>query len=225
MNYLQLCQRLRMESIGDSGNETTVVDATGEWYRLCTWINQAWIEIQQDRADWNWMRGEASFNTIANQAEYPYVSSPISVTNFSRWIGDSFRIYKDTQGDEHSLQYMAYADFRDAYLISTYETTYSYPSVITVSPTDSLILALPPDDVYTVSGEYIKDVTELSVDADIPDLPSRYHMLIVYRAMQDYGVYESAPEVLQRGVALYEKMLNKLIFDETPEVTIDRGFC
>lgn len=224
MNYLQLCQRLRLE-VGASGNDSTVVDASGEWLRLCTWINQAWVEIQQERDDWNWMRGESSFNTIAEQAEYPYASSPISLTSFSRWVNDSFRIYKDTQSDEHQLQHMAYADFRERYLISTYETTYSYPHVITISPTDSLILALPPDDVYTVSGEYIKNVTELSANTDTPSLPSQYHMLIVYQAMEDHGFFETASEVLQRSYKRYQKMLNKLIFDETPEVTIDRGFC
>lgn len=224
MNYLQLCQRLRME-VGASGSDSTVVDASGEWLRLCTWINQAWIEIQQERTDWNWMRGEVSFNTIAEQAEYSYGSSPISLTNFSRWVNDSFRIYLDTQGDEHPLQYMTYAEFRATYLISTYETTYSYPSIITVSPTDSLILALPPNDIYTVSGEYFKNVTELSANTDTPSMPDQYHMLIVYRAMQDYGVSEAAPEVLQKGNARYQQMFNRLVFDETPEVTIDRGFC
>lgn len=224
MNYLQLCQRLRQE-VGASGSDATTVGATGEWLRLCTWIAQAWSEIQLVNPDWNWMRTEASFATIANQAEYPYASAPLSLTNFSRWIDNSFRIYKDSQGDEHALIPMDYADFYDTYLISTYETTYSYPSVITVSPTDSLILALPPDDIYTVSGEYIQDVSELSADTDTPGLPSRYHMLIVYRAMQDYGVYEAASEVLQRGAARYAEMYNRLEFDEMPDVSVDRGFC
>lgn len=223
MNYLQLCQRLRQE-VGASGTDSTVIGATGEWKRLCDWVNQAWVEIQQHHPEWNWMREEVTFNTIANQAEYPYESAPLSLSDFARWRDDSFRIYLNDVGDEHLLQQMPYRDFRDVYLISTFKTTYSYPSVIAISPSDSLILALPPDQVYTVTGVYYKSPTEFTADANVPDIPSRSHMLIVYRAMQEYGFFESAPEVIQRASARYEQMLQTLLIDETPEITVDRSF-
>ena len=224
MTYLELCQRLRQE-VGASGSDSTVVGAANEWGRLCTWINRAWSDIQLMRNDWNWMRAEVSFNTVAEQAEYAYASSPISLTHFRRWNKDSFRIYLDSVGDEHRLQYMPYREFRNEYLISTFQTTYSYPSVITVSPTDSLILALPPDNEYTVTGEYYNTVTELSADDDTPSLPAEYHMLIVYRAMEEYGYYEAADEVLSRSKMRYEEMMTRLLDDETPDIIVDRGFC
>ncbi|MCP5244878.1 MAG: hypothetical protein H6937_02460 [Burkholderiales bacterium] len=224
MNFLQLCQRLRQE-VDASGNDSTVVGATGEWKRLCDWINQSWIEIQQGQKEWNWMRTEVSFNTIANQAEYPYASAPISLTDFARWRDGSFRIYYNDVGDEHMLEYMDYRTFRDLYLISTHKTAYSYPSVITVSPSDSIILALPPDDIYTVTGVYYKKPTELSANTDEPGMPEQYHMLIVYRAMQEYGFYESAQEVTQRSTIRYNDMLQNLVIDETPDIVVDRGFA
>lgn len=224
MNYLQLCQRLRLE-VGASGNDSTVVSASGEWLRLCTWVNQSWIEIQQLYPDWDWMRVEKTFSTIANQAEYDYDAAPLSLTDFARWLDGSFRIYYNDVGDEHLLQQMDYRAFRDEYLISTHKTTYSYPSVITVSPSDSLILALPPNDVYTVTGVYYKTPSELTSNTDTPDMPERYHMLIVYRAMQEYGMYEAAQEVIQRGASRYSEMLNKLMNDELPDISVDRGFC
>ena len=222
MNYLQLCQRVRQE-VGASGDDSTVVGATGEWKRLCDWVNQAWMEIQQYHPEWNWLRKEVTFNTIANQAEYPYASAPLLLSNFSRWRDGSFRIYFNDVGDEHLLQQLEYRNFRDAYLISTFKTTYSYPSVITISPSDSLILALPPDGIYTISGVYYKAPTEFSGNTDEPDIPSRYHMLIVYRAMQEYGFYEAAQEVIQRAAARYNEMLQNLLIDETPDISIDRG--
>lgn len=224
MTFLELCKKLRQEA-ASSGNDSTVVDAANEWGRLRDWINQAWIDLQLMRDDWNWMRAEVSFNTVAEQAEYAYASSPISLTNFRRWNNDSFRIYLDSVGDEHRLQYMPYRDFRNEYLISTFQTTYAYPSVITVSPTDSLILALPPDNEYTVTGEYYKRPTELDADDDEPSFPSYFHMLIVYRAMQSSGYYEAADEVLSRANIRYEEMMTWLINDETPDIIVDRGFC
>lgn len=222
MNYLQLCQRLRSE-VGISGADATVTGATGEWLRVTNWIKQAWNEIQVLHDNWNFMRGTVSFATVAEQAEYPYASSPLSLTDFGRWRDDSFRIYKDSVGDEHYLHYLDYNEFRDRYLISTYQTTYAYPSVITVSPSDSLILALPPEAIYTVSGEYFKDITELSSDSDTPSMPSRYHMMIVYRAMMDYALYEAASEAAQRSAQRYQEMKFRLECDELPDVTFDRS--
>ena len=94
-----------------------------------------------------------------------------------------------------------------------------------MSPIDSLILALPPDDIYTVTGVYYKKPTELSANDDMPDMPEQYHMLIVYRAMQEYGFYESAQEVIQRGTIRYNDMLQNLVIDETPDIVVDRGFA
>lgn len=223
MNYLQLCQRLRKE-VGASGDDSTTVDAAGEWDRLCTWVSQAYLELQQERPNWNWMRVEVSFDTINQQNEYPYASAPLSLTNFSRWRENSFRIFKDSVGDERLLDQWGYNDFRDAWLISTDTITYAYPHSIAVSPTDSLILALPPDGVYTVTGEYFKAPTELADDSDEPSLPPRFHMLIVYRAMQDYGFYEAADEVVRRAIARYAEMMERMLLDEIEGVSIDRGF-
>ncbi len=223
MDYLGMCQRLRSE-VGASGNDQTVENATGEWARICNWVGQSWVEIQSLHLDWNFLRASFSFNTIANQAEYPYASAPLSLTNFSRWKDGSFRIYKDTIGDEHRLEFYDYEDFRDTFLISTYPTSYAYPHAITVSPSDSLILSSPPDGIYTVSGEFFDDITELAGDRDVPALPNRYHMLIVYRAMMDYASYESAPEVMQRAELRYREMLFRVESDELPDVTFNRGF-
>lgn len=220
--YLQLCQRLRQEG-GISGSDATVVSAAGEWKRLCDWISQAYIEIQEDRPNWEWMRATKSFATIANQAEYAYASAPISITSFSRWRDNSFRIYSTNVGDEHQLTQMAYDDFRELYRIGNDTISYAYPSVISVSPTKSLFLALPPDAVYTVTGEYYAAPTILAADADTPAMPARFHLAIVYKAMMYLGGYEAASEIYQRGEKGYREMYGRLMDDQLPMVQIARG--
>ena len=223
MNYLALCQRVRQE-VGYSGSDSTVVAATGDWKRICDWTAQAWVEIQESQDAWEWMWVKKSFNTVTNQGEYPYASAPLSLTDFARWRDKSFRIYKSSIGDEHLLDQRGYVDFRNTFLIGTSVSTYAYPHAITVSPSDSLILALPPDGVYTVTGEYYTTPSELSADADIPEMPSRYHMLIVYRAMQSCGLYESATELVQHAAARYVEMMANLMHDELEELSVDRSF-
>ena len=154
MNYIELAQRAVMEA-GASGRNSTVANANGEWLRFVTWVNQAWLDIQNEHADWLWMRKTTSFQTIANQAEYPVTAAPISLTDFASWINDSFRIYRTSIQSELFLNQVEYGMFRDMWLYGSLRTSYGQPTNITVSPSKSLILALPPDSTdYTVTGDY-----------------------------------------------------------------------
>ena len=223
MTRLELAQQLRRDC-GISGSETTTIGATGEWSDIVNWIDRAWKDIQNEHTDWLWMRTTASFTTVAEQAEYAYASAPLSLTNFASWVPDTFRIYKTSISNETPLTQWEYRYFRDTYIIGTSRTTYGYPSAITVSPTKSLILALPPDDTsYTVSGDYQKTPTAMSLDADEPEMPSRFHMAIVYRAMIFTGNKESASELIELGTIEYKKLLESLQFDQLPNITVDRS--
>lgn len=227
MNFLQLAQRAVLES-GTSGvtSSTTVISPTGEWKRFVTWVNQAWQDIQEEQEEnWLWMRGSVSFATVAEQAEYTTTAAPLSLTDFASWRTNNFRIYKTSISNEIPLSYLDYYYFRDQYIIGTTRTSYTQPSVITVSPTKSLILALPPDDTsYTVTGDYQKTPTTLSLDADTPEMPTRFHMMIVWKTLMHYGGYESSPEAYSRGEKEYDKLMSKLMLDQLPKLRVRRGF-
>ena len=217
MNYLALVKRAISEA-GASGvnNVTTVANASGELLRFTQWINQAWIDIQNKRSDWLFMRKSVQFNLIANQAEYSVTSAPIALTDYGSWIVESFRIYKDTISNELRLWYLDYIPFRDTYLLNTTRTSYSQPNVVTVSPSKSLIFALPPDYAYTVLGDYQRTATNLVADTDIPDLPERFHMMLVYGALKHYGAYESYPEKFTFAMEEYVRLNRQMEIDQLP---------
>ena len=218
MNLLSLSQRLRSEC-GVSGTSTSVVNATGEWSRLVNWVITAWEDIQTDYPEWEWMRKSVSFQTTANKGEYS-PTTDLLLTDFGSWRENSFRMYLTSAGvgSEMLLGFKEYNEFRDYYLLASRKTTYSRPTEITVSPSKTLILGLAPDSIYTVSGEYFKNPVTLALDADVPDLPSRFHMAIVYKAMMSYGAYEAASDVYQRGEAQYKQMINKIRYDQLPMI-------
>jgi hypothetical protein len=117
---------------------------------------------------------------------------------------------------------MPYDRFIDTYRIGTTRTAEGYPNVITVSPTNSLLVSLIPDDTsYTISGTYYKGVQTLSSDTDTPEMPDRFHMAIVYLAMQYYAMWE-APEVMVRGKAMFGRMIVQLENDQLQLVTTNR---
>lgn len=225
MNFLQLAQRTVIEA-GISGRNTTVANATGEWLRVVNWVNQAWLDIQNEHnGAWRWMRTTKTFQTIANQGEYAFDQAPLSLTDFAWWHENAFRIYKNTIDNEDYLYFREYNWFRDANLIGTNRTTAAYPSEITISPTNSLMLFQLPDSTdYYVSGDYQKTPTELTLDADIPDMPVRFHMAIVWKALIHYGGKESYPDAYSRGKELYKKLMYQLEQDQLPRVMVDRRF-
>lgn len=218
MNFLQICQAARLEC-GVSGTDSTVVNATGEWGQIVHWCRQAWIDIQLKHKDWNFMRASMSFTCVADQMEYDYDGAEIALTNFSRWKDNSFRIYETTVADQHFLNHLDYEVFRDTYIYGSYQETSSYPSAIAITPTDSLVLGLRPSTTYTVTGEYFKDVESLTLDADEPDLPSRFHMIIVWKAAERYGRFEESQVIMQMARDEYNQMMFKLEGDELPRIT------
>lgn len=223
MNYLEIAQRSVLEG-GASGRGVSIAGASGEWLRFVTWVNQAWQDIQNEHSgSWLWMRKTKSFPTVAEQGEYTL--SDLSITDFASWHKDSFRVYKDTVGNETYLPYLPYNMFRDIYLISNVPTTYSMPSVMTISPIKSIVLALPPNDAsYVITGDYQSTPAKLTLDADTPAMPERFHMAIVWKALMYYAAYESYPEKYSTAEREYKRIRNQLEIDQLPEITINRSF-
>jgi hypothetical protein len=209
--FLQLANSLLIES-GTSGvAQGTVVNATGEWLRLCDWIADSYVELQMDRDDWLWMEKDVVFDTIIGQQSYPFATTIFStpattgLADFRRWkLSDSsgqssFRLYLKSAGVNNETYLdasMNYNQFRDYYIFGAKRNTPARPIAITPAPDKSLLLGLPPNDIYTVNGKYYSAPIMMSLDADIPAIPAMYHPLIMYMALEKYALYESAPEVL-----------------------------
>lgn len=221
MNYLALVNRMRREC-GVSGSDlTTIVGVTGESQRCSEWVQQSWVEIQEEYAEWSWMRKNVSFQTV--QGQQSYTTTDAAVTDLASWSKDSFRCYLTSAGypNEMHLTTMDFASFRDFYIFNTFRTSQSRPISISENPADKSILLGPvPNDIYTIVGEYFSTPIVLAADADIPSMPTRFHMAIVYRAMQAYALYEAAPEVLTRGQTGYNEMIKRIEADQLQPVML-----
>lgn len=223
MNRLELAQQLRRDC-GISGSETTTINASGEWGDVVNWIDRAWNDIQIAHDDWMWMRKSFSFSTIAQQAIYAPAGAPLSLSDFGSWMPGTFRIYRDSIQSEIPLNFWhSYDQFRDTYLIGSLRSSYGQPTEVCAGPDKSLILALPPDSTnYTILGDYIKSPTILTLDASIPDMPARFHMLIVYEAMKYAGYKEGANELLMMHSSEKNRLLTLLEIDQLPKMVINR---
>lgn len=222
MNFLQLVVRTKTECGVSGAAPTTLANQPAEIQRLIGWVNAAWLDIQELHADWDFLRAPFEFQTTANKETYTAteVGIPTGADGaiLGQWKQDSFRIYNTAMGvsNESFLTYCEYDKFRDIYEFGSSRLIRSKPVEFTVDPQKILRLGQVPDGVYTVNGEYFKKPSEMVADADIPAMPSEFHLTIVNRAMMFYGRYEAATEVWQGGNTDYLKMKTKLEIDQLP---------
>lgn len=218
MDFLALVNRARVECgvSGASTPLTTLSGVTGESLRMKQWVNSAWVDIQDAHEDWQWMRYPLQFNTVTQQQAYTTTEAGVAAT-FGNWKRDSFRASSVGQSyrDEQLMNFMEYTTFRNLYIYGNMRTTYARPVVVSIQPNDkSLVFGSTPDQPYVITGEYYKTASELSADTDEPVIPSRFHMIIVYRAMMYYAGYEAAPEVYSRGEIEFKRLMNRLEIDQ-----------
>lgn len=160
----------------------------------------------------------SSFSLSTTSGDGDYTTTNAGATNFRKWREHTFKIYLASAGvgTETDLVYMDYMDWYRRY--NTGSQTNSYPTYFTIDHDTDILLAPKPDGIYTLSGEYVKSATELSGDSDTPELPTEFHMAIVYRAMMKYGRYTGAPEVYTDGQNEYKRMMREMIRVQTPRI-------
>lgn len=211
--FLQLTQRLARECGISGTGPLSTQGQVGEASRLVNWVASAWLEIQGLHDTWGFLREQFSFQ--ATQGVGDYTPTAAGINDFRYWFCDTLRCYRTEIGyqDEQWLVEWEYQVFRNTYRFNLQRELQGRPMVFAVQPnTKALMFGPLPDDTYTVVGEYQARPTPLVNDSDVPDLgtSSALELIIVYKAMQSYGLYEAAPEVIQRGQAEYQKLLNQL---------------
>lgn len=310
MNFLAIINRVRTNCDVSGPALTTAQNLSGESLNIANWVNEAWLDIQAQRTDWEWLRKTATFPTVSGQPLY--TTAQIGLTDFGMWARDTFRNYANptvtfsiaspcvmmlqshnltvgqtvkpyttgalptglvagttyyvqsvlsadtvtlaaasggvaintsgSQSGTHTItsnnaltfaglssevfmEYLDYDAWRDGYEYGALRQTQTRPMVLTIAPDKSIGLGPFPIAGYTILGDYYSVPSEMVADADIPALPSKFHLAIVYRAMMAYGQYESAPEVFNRGATEFSKWMRRVYADQLPEITVPGALC
>lgn len=220
LTYLQLCQRLRRECVGVSGvGPSTTTGQTGDMQRIVEWVASAYEDVQNLHTNWNFLRQSFSFDTVAAQQDY--TPTEAGAADIGEWRKDRMTVYLTAGGvgGETYLTPYQWQDFHDAYLFSTLRSQQGFPVSVGIKPDRGLALWPIPGDVYTVRGEYWRAPHAMAADDDVPILPEKYHMLIVWRALVFYAGHAAAPETFTVGQQEHRRMLSMMRRAELPEVT------
>ena len=210
-----------LEEGSQSGNQLDVVQ----------WVANAWTELQCRREDWRWMRSSFTVNTVSGTDTYAYGSctdtlTSSAITRFGRWLPfdtDGLPVFKSYLtssgvGTETFLGYLSWGQFRSVYKTGT--QTNQQPVYFSIDPNNNLVLAPKPNGIYTITGDYQRASQSMTADADIPEMPSRFHQLIVYQAMSKYAGSLVAPEVNFRAMSEGRILMRALEKDQLPKIAI-----
>lgn len=226
MDFLDLCQATARECKVAGGDTvpTAVTGQTGELDSIVNWVKDSWIEIQ-NRPNWRWGRHGFTVNTVEDDDTYAYgdvtdTTTSAVITRLSHWRlndpRDPPKIYLTSAGvgTQNWMIWVPWEDFKSVYRIGTQNS--GYPAHIAIDPQNNIVIGPKPNGIYTITGDYQRSAQTLAADDDTPEMPSQYHMLIVYEAMQRYGYTESAPEVLARGEKYAGILMRQLQNNQLP---------
>jgi hypothetical protein len=216
MNFLQLVN-WTISKTGGPSELQTVLDQRGEARDYVSRVQEAWQLIQLAKPNWKFMEREFSFDTQVGVSAY--APGDVGVQSFARWrTEDSVRMYLKSIGrrDEQHLCQWSFEDWRDTHDFGERRT--ERPSVYAIDRSQRLIVGPTPDDIYTITGRYQHEPLLLAGDEDVPQMPARFHWLIVYRAMRIHALYESAPEVLAEANDSYDSLFADLETDQLPDI-------
>ena len=219
--YLQLCQDTQRECRITGTSIGTVTGNTGQLERVVYWVKDSWTEIQQRYGSWRWMRSTFTVNTVISTDKYASTACTddrlaVTINRFSHWWPTDYQGYSNFKsqltssgvGSQRWLIYLDWSDFRAIYRIGT--QTPGQPAHFTIDPQNNIVLGPVPNAIYTITGEYQLSPQILAANADVPEMPSQFHQIIVFKAMTKYGAGTSAPEVSGRGISEGNSMMRAL---------------
>lgn len=232
--FLQLCQKVAQESGTVTGTvPTTVVGQTGRLAKVVKWTNDAWRDIQNAHANWRWMQGRFYGSTVASTQSYAGTAfndadTLAAITRFAEFTvtgdgtEDGVSLYDPAVGvaDESVLRFLDWPAFYRLRMRGAVSDDTGRPGWFTVSPAEKLFLSVIPDQVYTVRGLYRKSPQDLAVDADTPEMPARFHDLIVSVALEYLGAHDEAQVQFPLWRLRQFRQFSELERDQLPKIRL-----
>lgn len=199
MTFLQLCQATRQESGIQGQGPSAVTSQTGMLERVVGWVRDADRLVQTIHADWDFLHNSFSDNTTEGSDA---LTKP---SDFGQWDVESFALSRGT-AEGRELRNVDYKEWRKNHNLKENQE----PNSVTIAPDNNLLLGQPADGIYTISGDYWREVVDLAVDGDIPPYPARFHRVVIARAKMFFFEDQEAWENYRAAKIEYDNWLNDL---------------
>ena len=207
MNFIQICQEANRLA-GMQGTISTVATATGYEYTLVRFVAQAWIDLQNLRKDWPFMKSDVTFNATVGKTEYSL--SDIGATDVARW---HLITYTDSDSDQQPLQEFSY----DRYILDNkVNDSQGSPAIYAVDPVDKHLYLNPPDTTYSMTCYYFTEPVELTTASQEPSLADSFHMVLAYLGAAHMAAYMGNGNLYSELRFRADQMIGSLMRSENP---------
>jgi hypothetical protein len=224
--FLELARDVALLS-GAASAPPSVAGQTGRLAKVVAWTAKAWELIQLANPNWSFLRSEWSSALVPGEHSYAPADLEI-VDRFGGFIGDygSYRpltLYDPEMGidDEAPLEQISWESWRTRY--GRGGQALARPIEYALAPDQGLRFGPAPDRAWLVRGEYRKAPQILAADGDVPDLPPRYHQIIVWKAILLLNEHDEAVQGVALAEREYAPLLNQLQRDHLPAISVRGG--
>lgn len=214
MNFIQLVQETSRR-VGIQGVGPSAVDVSSYETQIVKAVQDGWMEIQRMRPTWRWMREHKDF--LLTTGKTTYTTSDIFGTSprLRNWHKETFYITKSGKKSVllyYDYDYYVYRHINDSVNKQPYE--------FTIRPQDNALIFESPDMAYTISCDYQKTPQRLVNETDIPEMPTWFHELIIYKALELYGAGVSFNEINTEYGGHYSILMGQLMREQNPRVKL-----
>lgn len=212
MTYLELCKRVRLYAAVAGDGPSAVTGQTDIYAAIVAWVADSYEWIQTSENEWKFRWETGTFTNSLDEDTYTVASGKLA-SDIEKMDFSSFFIYETANPNttKRKLRWASWKVFQDRYIDT--EIVGGLPTYFTRNPDGDIVFSKEfedADDTYTIEYNYYKTPDLLEANNDVPVLPERFHMVIVWHALQDYAHYYNAPEVLARAEKRYAEMYWKL---------------
>jgi len=204
---------------------STTAPDTNRVQNLVNFVDQAWIDIQlAQNTRWNWMRERQDDDTVVLTASnriltmatidatcrtiVPFIAHDISPLRY-------ILLKHPTTDAVHKVEFMLIEGFRG--YRDRGERPEGKPTRFTIRRNGDLEFDPTPDLAYKINCDWIHVPTELLLDADSPDMPNHFHMLVVWYAMAHLMDFDEKDKRYLRADRMCKRMLNRLNIEQLHE--------
>lgn len=181
-------------------------------------VKEAWWHLQTMRTEWTFMDSHTTFQTTSGISSY---ATSAVMANESEddldYLHPGGVIYNRRPLDEVDWRSYLYVD----------NTVPSAPQWYSWDPATPTLYVNLPNDEYDITVRYHRIPQYLTSGTDVPrGLVEKYHILIVYEALQGMSVFLANDEVFARYSQQHDELLGELMRNFLPSKTvyIPKGF-
>lgn len=218
MNRLQLCQGLHLRLGSGDENQagslpTTTTGQTGRLLQVVTWIDDAWEEIQNSQRYWLWMYKVGSYAAASGSSDFTITSTLTDLDELWPFVALDSQPYiltRQSGGVDNPVYFMPHSEFMGYYTRTGIAATTGTPQYFTITPEKHLLVYPTPAANQTITIPYRKTNQVLSSDSSTPEMPSKFHKLIIDKAAQYYGASDESSRQYETSVSQYSAMYRDL---------------